>query len=107
MDYRIALDQATPVSYELDWGTVRGLCWGDPNDIRVVATHRRRRELHPVAGVGERHRHDLCLCANCWLPSGYERRYRTVGNLVPVRNFVRGPAAACWLFHASKSGLSD
>ncbi|MGM0904965.1 MAG: alpha/beta fold hydrolase [Pseudomonadota bacterium] len=39
MDYRIALDQATPVSYELDWGTVRGLCWGDPNDIRVVATH--------------------------------------------------------------------
>jgi len=39
MDYREALEQATPVSYQLDWGTVRGLCWGDPNDIRVVATH--------------------------------------------------------------------
>jgi len=39
MDYRKTLEQATPVSYELDWGTIRGLCWGDPNDIRVVATH--------------------------------------------------------------------
>lgn len=35
----MALERATPVSYQLDWGTVRGLCWGDPNDIRIVATH--------------------------------------------------------------------
>lgn len=39
MDYRAALERATLVSYQLDWGTVRGLCWGDPDDIRVVATH--------------------------------------------------------------------
>lgn len=39
MDYQRILQQASPVSYELDWGYVRGLCWGDPNDIKVVATH--------------------------------------------------------------------
>lgn len=39
MDYRRALERATPVSFELDWGTIKGLCWGDPNNIKVIATH--------------------------------------------------------------------
>ncbi|MDV6317181.1 alpha/beta hydrolase [Idiomarina sp. HP20-50] len=35
----MALERATPVSYQLDWGTVKGLCWGDPSNIQVIATH--------------------------------------------------------------------
>lgn len=33
------LAAATAVSYKLPWGTIRGLCWGDPKDVRCVCTH--------------------------------------------------------------------
>lgn len=39
MSFRATAAQATPVSYELEWGVVRGLCWGDPNNVTVIATH--------------------------------------------------------------------
>ena len=33
------LAAATAVSYKLPWGTLRGLCWGNPKNITAVATH--------------------------------------------------------------------
>ena len=37
--FRETLAAATAVSYKLPWGTVRGLCWGDPKKVRVICTH--------------------------------------------------------------------
>ena len=37
--YSDTLASATSVSYKLPWGTVRGLCWGNPKNISVVCTH--------------------------------------------------------------------
>lgn len=37
--YRETLAAATTVSYRLPWGTMRGLCWGNPKHPAVVCTH--------------------------------------------------------------------
>lgn len=37
--YSATLAAATAVSYKLPWGTVRGLCWGNPKNIKIICTH--------------------------------------------------------------------
>jgi len=33
------LAAASAVSYRMPWGTIKGLCWGNPKDIKYVCTH--------------------------------------------------------------------
>lgn len=80
MDYRSVLDQATPVSYQLDWGTVRGLCWGNPNEIKVVATHGWLDNCHsflPLAGHWSREHGGLLVLD--WAGHGFSD-HRPVGS---------------------------
>ena len=37
--FKETLTAATAVSYKLPWGSVKGLCWGDPKRIRYICTH--------------------------------------------------------------------
>lgn len=37
--YSKTLAAATAVSYRLPWGTIRGLCWGNPRHVAAVCTH--------------------------------------------------------------------
>lgn len=37
--YSDTLAAATAVSYRLPWGMIKGLCWGNPKNIKFVCTH--------------------------------------------------------------------
>ncbi|WP_404399716.1 alpha/beta hydrolase [Idiomarina seosinensis] len=51
--YSKTLAAANAVSYRLPWGTIRGLCWGNPGQVAVVCTHGWLDNAHSFLPVAE------------------------------------------------------
>lgn len=72
MSFRAIAAKATPVSYELEWGVVRGLCWGDPDNISVIATHGWLDNAHSFLPLAQYWNSDSSgLLALDWAGHGY------------------------------------